>query len=198
MSTQVHAVAVPRHRLSRRGVMLTLGVGLGVAAIAAAAYALGLRINLTESMPVGLWHVDRGAAPVLGRAVFTCPPNTAITHQAQRQGYLPYGRCTGGFATVVKTVVAGPGDRIELAKDALIVIHRDGRRARYAGRLHRDSRGRLIPSIALGRYDVPAGTYWLGATYSPRSYDSRYFGPVNAQQIQGPAAPLWVAGGSSQ
>jgi type IV secretory pathway protease TraF len=34
---------------------------------------------------------------------------------------------------------------------------------------------------------VPRGYVWLMSDYNPRSFDSRYFGPIPVKQIQGPA-----------
>jgi type IV secretory pathway protease TraF len=43
-----------------------------------------------------------------------------------------------------------------------------------------------------GRYVIPPGEVWLVSTFSPRSWDSRYFGPVPASAIVSALTPLWV------
>ena len=68
------------------------------------ARALGLRCNLTASLPVGIYRlVDRPVT--LGALVAACPPVEAARLGVER-GYLPAGRCPGGGAPVLKEVAA--------------------------------------------------------------------------------------------
>lgn len=84
-----------------------------------------------------------------------------------------------------KLVVGVPGDRIVVDEAGATV---DGKRFPFTARALR----RLNTSgMALARqYTLGPGEYFMAGT-SPSSYDSRYYGPVLADQFMGPARPLW-------
>jgi type IV secretory pathway protease TraF len=65
----------------------------------AAGRLAGLRLNLTESLPVGL-YVAVGAAPARGALVLLClPPEVAAF--AKTRGYVPRGgACPGGIVPI--------------------------------------------------------------------------------------------------
>jgi len=56
-----------------------------------------------------------------------------------------------------------------------------------------DSAGRPLVHFPFGHFRVPPGELWLFAPYHPRSYDSRYFGPVAAAAVRGWLIPAIVA-----
>ena len=58
--------------------------------------------------------------------------------------------------------------------------------------LAQDSRGHAAVSVPPGRYPVPEGAVWLLSAHSPRSWDSRYWGPLSAATVRGEAWPLLV------
>ena len=55
-----------------------------------------------------------------------------------------------------------------------------------------DSAGRPLASWPFGRYEVAAGTLWVGSSYNPRSFDSRYFGPIHVTAIKHWLRPIWT------
>jgi conjugative transfer signal peptidase TraF len=55
--------------------------------------------------------------------------------------------------------------------------------------LARSANGSLLSAIPFATYTE--GLFAI-STYNYRSYDSRYFGPLSASQIQGYATPFWV------
>ena len=54
-----------------------------------------------------------------------------------------------------------------------------------------DSAGLPLPHAAFGTYRLPPGSVWLYAP-EPRSFDSRYFGPLPAKDLLYRLAPLWL------
>ena len=58
--------------------------------------------------------------------------------------------------------------------------------------LPQDSKGRPLGRVPDGRYAVRPGEVWLISTYSPRSWDSRYIGPVPASTIVSALRPVWI------
>ena len=150
---------------------LTVLVGCGIA------WGAGLRANLTESLPVGVYQVLKAApmgVPERGAIVLACLP-ACVARFARDRGYVPPGSCTGAVAAVGKHVAAVPGDTVSVTPSGISV---NGSLLPNSRRLTRDSRGRPLPHVGDGSYVVRPGEVWLISRNSPRSYDSRYFGPV--------------------
>ena len=86
---------------------------------------------------------------------------------------------------MIKRVGCRPGERLQV--DAQHRFSCDGRPLGSA--LATDSQGRPLPRFTHNG-PVPAGQLFLVGTH-PRSYDSRYFGFVDAREILHQALPLW-------
>lgn len=139
----------------------------------------GYRINLTASQPLGLWQVVPLARPVaVGDTVFLCPPSTKGMREARKRGYLRRGLCSGGFAPLIKTVVALCGSRVETR--AVVVI--DGAVLPFSRIFSRDAKGRTLQAFAGGR--VRCNEVFVHASFEG-SYDSRYFGPLPQTAVLG-------------
>jgi len=142
---------------------------------------LGYRVNLTPSEPLGLWRIVALHRPAgVGDVVFICPPQTAEMEEARHRGYLHSGLCPGGYAPLIKTVVAIEGARLMIGGavtiDGHVLEHSDVRRMDGAGRL----------MWAFAGITVPAGEVFVHSPF-PASFDSRYFGPIPASGILGRA-----------
>lgn len=175
--------------MSRRTFALaawTLAGALGVAA--GAAHLVGVRVNLTESAPAGLWLVDRAPPAVVSRGlvVSVCPPEQPIVRAMHELGRLQSGSCPVGTIPLLKPVAAIPGDTVTIRAGALALVN---------GQETRNTLPRAgLPSWPPGTYHVGAGEVWLFSGYSGVSFDSRYFGPVPTAAIRGAARPLWIRG----
>jgi conjugative transfer signal peptidase TraF len=179
-------------RLNRRHVLLAGGAAgaLTVAALASAD-VVGLRINDTPSMPRGLWHVVADDVPLRrGDIVTVCPPDIQSIRLGAARGYIPAGRCPGGYEPLVKPIAATEGDLVAVSAAGATV---NGQPARDTAALAHDSADRPLQPFPAGVYRVRPGQVWLLTGHDPRSFDSRYFGPVPAANVQGVARPLWVA-----
>jgi conjugative transfer signal peptidase TraF len=141
-------------------------------------------------MPRGLWRVavDR-AAPRDGDVVTVCPPDIQPIQLAARRGYIPPGLCPDGYEPLVKPVAATAGDLVVVTITGVAI---NGHTMRNTAPLTRDSAGRPLPALPTGPYRVPPGQVWLLSGHDPRSFDSRYFGPVPAANIRGTARSVWV------
>jgi conjugative transfer signal peptidase TraF len=139
-----------------------------------------LRLNVTRSLPLGVYVVE---APAIARGsiVLACLP-AWIAPLARRRGYVPEGgRCAGGILPIGKPVLASLGDTVAVTPAGLVVNRRAVPNSRA---LSRDRQGRVLPRIPLGAYVVRPGMVWLVSTYSPLSFDSRYFGPIPLGNIR--------------
>lgn len=161
-------------------------VGVTLLAITlTSSWLMGLRFNLTGSMPVGLYRTT--PAPVQRNAiVLVClPPPWA--EFARARSYVPNGPCDGGDAPLGKRVVAVWGDTVVKARRGLTV---NGSFIANSEPLASDSRGRALPQLPDGPYAVRYRELWVVSSHSSRSFDSRYFGPVADSRIIRVIQPL--------
>ena len=183
------AVARMPHLHRRKLPIAMLLTGAMTIGVFMAGEAGGLRINATASMPRGLWLVRAGEPVKRGEVVAICPPDTVDIRQAARRGYVPTGRCPGGYEPLVKPVAALAGDLVTVTSAGVAV---DGSPVANTRPLTADDAGRTLHPFPSGSYRVPRGELWLLSGHDPRSFDSRYFGAVPAANVIGVARPLWV------
>jgi conjugative transfer signal peptidase TraF len=177
------------NREKRRVVGVALGSIVGALAIVSGCHAAGLWINTTDSMPLGLWRQTTSQAAKPGDVVLLCLPETPATKLGQARGYIAPGSCPTGQEVLLKPIVATAGDVVTVSAGAISV---NGQALANSGQLPHDSKGRPLPAFPAGTYRVPAGQVWLVSSHNPRSFDSRYFGPVPATVIRSDVRPVWV------
>ena len=146
-----------------------------------AARGLGLRMNLTASLPVG-FYVARRAELVRGELVLIClPPEVAAF--ARARGYVARGgACALGTVPIGKRVLALGGDTVLVTGRGIVfrgVLLPDTRA------LDRDRAGRPLSGVVPGAYVIPPGYLWVTSARSPYGFDSRYFGPLPLELVQG-------------
>lgn len=174
---------VSRHGKAFLGAVAVLAGFVGLGAL------LGLRLNLTESLPRGVYRTV-GEAPRRGSIVVACPPLDAA-ELARERGYLGPGSCPGGVRGLGKIVLAIGGDVVALRAEGLAVNRTPIANSRT---LPRDSRQRALPHYTWGDHILEPRELWLFSPYRPNSYDSRYFGPVDASRVMAVLRPVWTWG----
>ena len=163
----------PDRRAGSSTVLLSLFAGF-IISLLVAGFA-GIRLNLTGSIPLGLYQVA-GSIHGLKRGdiVLACLPDSVAVF-ARSRGYLPGGGpCPGRSAPVGKVVMALPGDTVAVLPTGLSV---NGAMVLRSRPLPRDRDGRALPRVPCRRSLVEPRTLWLIGS-SKHSFDSRYFGPV--------------------
>lgn len=163
----------------------------GVVALCAAGLVVArtLRINVSPSIPVGLYFIERHVgAPRRGTIVLVCLPDS-IAAVGRERGYLLRGSCPGGVAPVGKPVFAIAGDTVIVRGGCI----RSRGITVYALSLVIDASGRSLRHITDGIGIVPPGMMWLLSTWSGRSWDSRYYGAVPVSGVQGVARQIMRA-----
>lgn len=155
-------------------------MGSAVTPLLAAAgilYAAGLHLNLTASLPLG-WWAETAQVPERGDIVKACPPEHAA-RMARKRGYVPFGLCAGGVRPVLKRIAALPEDMVEVSADGIRV---NGASLSHSTPALQDSRGRFLRPWPRGHYRLAKHQVWL---YAPgaKSFDSRYFGPVDIRSL---------------
>jgi len=178
----------PRRTDRRAAVTRMVSFFAGLALVVIALHLTGLGINITDSMPIGLYHVapvDR--APVKGDIVSICAP-PAVAAIARARDYIPRGSCPDDTAPMLKIVGAVAGDVIEVEQNAIVI---DGYTLPGSATHARDSHGRALSRFPRGTHQMRPGEVWLW-TPNPRSWDSRYYGPLPAQNVNGFATLLFA------
>lgn len=154
-------------------------------AAASLAHSLGLRVNHTSSLPIGLWRITPPVGPLPRDSIVSfCPPKTALFREAFDRGTIGRGRCAGGWEPMLKPVVAVNDDRVEVYETG-VAINGEA----LPATVRRPAQEAAIP---VGAYTVHKDEIWVIANRHPLSFDSRYFGPISVAQVEGVAKPLLI------
>jgi conjugative transfer signal peptidase TraF len=171
--------------VSRRFTRILFGFGVSCFGMASVAYVTGVRLNTTGSIPPGFYKISRG--PVTrGNMVLACLPSEVAAF-ARARDYVPSGSCADGSAPVGKIVAAMAGDTVDVSSHGVAV---NGALVPNSAPLRYDTEGRLLPAMRLSRHVVGASEVWLVSSYSSRSFDSRYFGGIDASRVITRIRPL--------
>jgi conjugative transfer signal peptidase TraF len=159
---------------------------LGYAGLLLTAAALDLHPNVSESTPMGIWKQKPLGEIRRGTFVSFC-----LDPDKARNIKLIPGSCPDTFAApFLKPVAAIEGDTVQIRKGHLAMVN--GKE--MPNTVSRPS----IEPFPDGTYLVKPGEVWVLSSYSPRSFDSRYYGPVSVLKIQGEAIPLLVLDNSTR
>ena len=133
--------------------------------------------NRSPSVPVGLYLVLARPAHV-GDYVATRLSGT-MQALAERRSYI------GPNTPVLKRVAASEGDRV-CRRGRIVQIAEE----RFVIALVSDRQGRQLP-VWQGCYQLQNDQRFVLGTHL-ESFDSRYFGPINREQIVGVAIPIFT------
>ncbi len=154
--------------------------GVGLLLLGVGCYAVGVRINTTKSIPVGLYWTS--SKPVeKGAYVMFCPPQVGVFEEAKSRGYLGAGFCPGGYGYMMKRVLAAKDDTVTITDDGVkvnseLLPHSKPHKA--------DRAGRPMPRYQANTFILGDGEVLLMSDVSATSFDGRYFGPVLRSQIK--------------
>ena len=157
-----------------------------ITVLAVGCYAAGARVNITKSIPVGLYWT-RSAPVQKGAYVMLCPPQTAVFDDAKERGYIGAGFCPGGYGYMMKRVLAAKGDAVAIGDDGVRV---NGALLPHSAPISADSAGRPLPRHQPARYTLAVAQVLLMSDVSATSFDGRYFGPINRSQIEAVIHPV--------
>jgi type IV secretory pathway protease TraF len=145
---------------------------LGVLVLAAVVSTRWVRLNLSPSVPLGLYRLTP-VPPALTRGMLVLTPVPASV-----QPWLSPWR------PLLKPIAGLPDDRACNVEEALVI---EG--VPY-GPIYRDAHGRALPAWQ-GCRTVGPGEVLL-ASKEPRSLDGRYFGMTSIRDLTAQAVPLWI------
>lgn len=127
-------------------------------------------INTSPSFAEGVYLKTR-LVPQKGDLVLVCPPQGEVFQSVRKRGWLAPGLCASGTEMIIKRIVAGGGDQIEISAEAVSV---NGQTLPQSRRIF-DLPGMI--SVPTGR--VLKTEEVLLMSPHPRSFDGRYFGVLD-------------------
>lgn len=147
--------------------------------VTGALHRMGLRINLSSSEPIGVYQMRSfGTIGDLrnGDLVVFCPD---MTHE--QFPFIAKGHCPTGIAPLLKHVAGLPGDTVTETDEGVAV---NGK----AMALSKSKAYSMAYHLPLprwrGTHTLQQNEIWVyGAGDPADSFDSRYFGPVQAESI---------------
>lgn len=164
-----------------------------VLAVGGTAHVCGYAVNISDSMPEGVWQkVGQPVALRRGDVVQVClPPNTPAVQQLRRLHYFGGVGCPDVMTPLLKPAAAVAGDVVVVSQASGITVN--GNKLVNTAQLPHDGAGHAIPHVADGRYVVAPGQVWLLSQYNAISLDSRYFGPVPVSAVTSIMRPVWTS-----
>ena len=163
----------PRRRLAGRVAAAAVIIGIAVFQLCG---WFGIRFNLSPSLPAGVYVTTKAPAGLIE----FCPEEPYASLAIER-GYRDEGTCRDGAMPLLKPIVAKAGDVVNVSDRGIAV---NGSLLLNSAPLRVDTKGRPLPAWRFGSYVVAPGTLWVASSYNPRSFDSRYFGPVPTSAIR--------------
>ncbi|MNV33322.1 Peptidase S26 [compost metagenome] len=168
--------------MNRRVLLACMGIGVAALLVPAVAqFPMRFVYNPSDSVARGWYHIGPSSAPQVGGIVLVQLPVGVAAFAAQR-GYLPAG------IPLLKQIGAMAPQRVCVGEG---VVRING--VAVAAVLANDGVGRELQSWTQCR-TLAVGELFLLSNVHPASFDSRYFGPVDASAVIGRAHPLWTWG----
>ena len=169
-----------RHPIVIMGVCFAVGLVL--------AHEAGLRLNITRSIPLGLYKMSHDPIEN-GVYVLWCPPERPEFDLAKERGYIGTGFCPGGYGNMMKKVVASVHDIVSVTDKGVTI---NGTLIPASQPFETDSMGRPLPRFRVTDHVLAASELLLMSDTNSRSFDARYFGPVHRDHIQSLIHPVWT------
>jgi conjugative transfer signal peptidase TraF len=152
----------------------------------------GVVFNYTHSAPFGLYREQFDSEAGIhdpATYVFFCPDRRWPSMRGEPNYRDPMRTCPDGLSPLIKPVVAWPGDLVSVSANGISV---NGQMLKNSAPIERDSKGQQLHTFAAGEYRVGPKELWVVSSFSPRSFDSRYFGPIPLKSVHSWLRPLLV------
>lgn len=157
--------------------LIPLGPVVGVVALVHSLLDGHLLLNVTPSIPRGIYWISTGEIPRRGGLV-ALPIPSAVQDLIYERQYLPRS-----IKLLAKPIAASPGDHVCI-RDGTVFLNK----TRFSTVTPFDAQGRPMPKWPICRL-LASNELYL-ATQGKSSFDSRHFGPVLAAEIRGALTPL--------
>ncbi|WP_115702606.1 conjugative transfer signal peptidase TraF [Legionella sainthelensi] len=163
-------------------------LSISLIVVGALFHAMGFRINLTESIPIGLYRIT-SAAHIKNAYVIFCPDDRESFRLARNRGYIDHGLYCNGYGYLMKKVVAVSGDTLSVTNEGVFV---NDMLIPYSKPKLQDGMNRALPQLQVTNYLLQKDEVMTMTSQSEWSFDGRYYGLVHTRQIKGMLTPIWV------
>lgn len=136
---------------------------------------LPIRFNTSQSLPHLFYWITK-EPPARGDIVSFCMPKTVFSAPSMR------GDCGNGTMALVKYLIGVPGDQARISDGKIIINGNEF----DAPQFDTTSNGHPLPRPSKTEFILGNDEY-LVYTPAARSFDSRYYGHINSDQIIGKA-----------
>lgn len=172
----------------RPAVKITVLTAIAMLLTVNIAHMLGARINLSNSIPAGLyWLTKRPVAK--NEYVIFCPPQNEVFENAFNRGYIQSGFCPGQFGHIMKKVAATAGDTVSSDSSGVYV---NNKQLPFSQPYQQDPFNHLLPTWQIHSYTLQSSELLLMTNQSPQSFDARYFGLLKREHIQAVIRPILI------
>jgi conjugative transfer signal peptidase TraF len=145
---------------------------LGVLVLAAVVSTRWVRLNLSPSVPQGVYRLAAVSTPLARGTLVVLPVPVAVRSWHSR------------WQPLLKPIAAIAGDAVCVQQGSLWV------EGQWYGPVYDEAGGQVLPRLD-GCHLVPEGAVFL-ASPRPRSLDGRYFGMTRIAALTARAVPLWT------
>ena len=142
---------------------------------------LGLMVNFTPSLPVGIYRQANSQEIRCGDIVSYCLDVPGYVALAKERGYLGAGTCDSGLKPLLKHVAGLPGDVVGKTADGQLTVNQMLLAGVYIASA--DSENRAMPESILLPGIISEGKTLL-VSYHLGGFDGRYFGLVNIDKLK--------------
>lgn len=143
-------------------------------------FCLDWRLNTNPSIKVGIYQLKK-EKPQKNDYVSFCPPKNPIFLMALNRGYLKHGYCSIQSLPMMKKIIAQEGDTISIEKNGIYV---NQVLIKNSQQQLKDGNNEKLPQPKIKNQILKKGELLLFGDNTPRSFDCRYFGILNENQIQ--------------
>ncbi len=165
--------------------ILTIGIFTIVVAFGCLLYFFGFRINLTASLPLGIWQIDKSFTQIEKGDYVWFKPTKEIADFGIERGYFEKNpKCENNSIPLLKIAYGLPGDTYSFHDDFVRINNQPIPNIK---RRKKDTKNQLMPIIPNG---IVREKHLFVLTLHPHSYDSRYYGTIPLENIEGTAKPI--------
>ena len=147
----------------------------------AALWGAGFRVNLTPSLPKGVYRLTGEAVKKGDLVCFCLPSGNPFSRVAKERQYLGNGYCPSGLKPLLKKLVGVPGDRFSIEANGLFL---NGEALENTAISEIDRYGREIPPTLLVEGVIPSGLGLVISEEHAGSFDGRYFGLISLDSLK--------------
>ncbi|MDA0910729.1 MAG: conjugative transfer signal peptidase TraF [Proteobacteria bacterium] len=174
----------PKAHLWARISKIIFIIALILLAAAYTLYFMGLRLNMSGSVPNTVYFLDASAAVKRGDYVKVCL-NESTAQLAYQRGYVDKGTCPNGYEPLLKKVIGVPNDVASIYHNGMVVNDN----FYPAPQSKTDTKGRMLTPQSMKDQKLTGYLLYGNGDYV-HSWDSRYFGQVAKSDILGVAKPV--------